>query len=70
MDHREQADLAVARLKLKIPAATQADTVLVADVVDAYLENLKVSAPPEYADLVSRTMNDFCSYCGDVSGVA
>jgi len=63
-DHREQADLAVARLKLQIPPTTQTGSVLVADVVDAYLENLKASATPEYADLASRTMNDFCSYCG------
>jgi len=63
-DHREQADLAVARLKLQIPATTQTGSVLVADIVDAYLESLKVSATPQYADLASRTMNDFCSYCG------
>jgi len=63
-ENREQADLAVARFRLQIPVTTQSGSILVADVVDAYLENLKASATPRYTDLVTQAMNDFCSYCG------
>ncbi len=64
-DQREQADLALAREKLQIqPSMAAGDGVLVATVCDAYLEYLNATACPEYSDLASRTINDFCSFCG------
>ncbi|MCA9035161.1 MAG: site-specific integrase [Planctomycetaceae bacterium] len=35
-----------------------------ATVVDAYLEHLKASASAQYVDQASRSLNDFCSFCG------
>ena len=61
---REQANLAVARLKLSISQKTANDTVLVATVADAYLEHLKATASAQHLDNATRIMNDFCSYCG------
>lgn len=66
-DNREQAELAVARLKLQIPQATSSGTVLVARVVDVWLQHLKATASPAYVYLATQTMNDFCSYCGGLA---
>lgn len=63
-DQREQADLAVARLKLQLPEPADHGSVLVATVVDAYLDHLKATASDAYVVLASAAMNDFCSYCG------
>ncbi len=63
-DFRQQADLAVARRKLQIEPVTAPGDVLVATVVSAYLAHLEATASPEYVELTTRTMNDFCSYCG------
>lgn len=63
-DRQPEADLAVARLKLAIPQKTSDDTVLVATVADAYLQHLKTTASAQHIDNATRTMNDFCSYCG------
>ena len=61
---REQANLAVARLKLSIHQKTANDTVLVATVADSYLDHLKTFASAQHQDNAIRIMNDFCSYCG------
>jgi hypothetical protein len=66
-DFRQQAELAVARSKLRIEPVAAPGDVLVATVVGAYLDNLEATACPEYHELASRTMNDFCSYCGGLA---
>jgi hypothetical protein len=63
-DYRQQAELAVARVKLHIEPAGVPGDVLVATVCSAYLDHLRATACQEYHELASRTMNDFCSYCG------
>jgi integrase len=63
-DFRQQAELAVARVKLRIEPTGVCGDVLVATVISAYLDHLESTACAEYRELASRTMNDFCSYCG------
>ncbi|APZ94554.1 tyrosine-type recombinase/integrase [Fuerstiella marisgermanici] len=66
-DNRQQADLAVARLKLQMPEPAAHGAVLVATVAEAYLDHLKATASAAYVDLASRAMNDFCGYCGGLA---
>ncbi|MEZ6128889.1 MAG: site-specific integrase [Planctomycetaceae bacterium] len=66
-DYREQAELAVARLKLQLPEPEAQGTILVATVVDAYVEHLKATASAACIDLTTRAMNDFCGYCGGLA---
>ena len=63
-DMKADAQLAIARLKLSIPATHFEGTILVANVADAYLEHLKAFATADHIDNGTRTMNDSCSYCG------
>ncbi len=68
-DFRQQAELAIARVKLQIEPVSTPRDILVATVCSAYLDHLKATACPEYHELASRTMNDFCSYCGALAAV-
>ena len=63
-DHRKEADLAIARLKLHIQPTSTSGNVLVATVCDSYLDSLKVSACSEHYAIASQWINDFCGYCG------
>ena len=56
-DYRQQAELAVARVKLHIEPAGVPGDVLVATVCSAYLDHLRATACQEYHELASRTMN-------------
>ena len=56
-------------MKLQIEPARVTRTVLVATVCNAYLDHLKGDATQEYQATASRTINDFCSYCGALSAV-
>jgi hypothetical protein len=60
-DMKADAELAIARLKLSIPATHSGGTILVANVADASLEHLKAFATADHIDNGTRTMNDSCS---------
>lgn len=63
-DNRADAELAIARLRLSIPTKASEDSVLVATVADAYLQHIQTFASVQHIDNATRTLNDFCSYCG------
>ena len=63
-DNREQAELAVARLKLNIEQISLDDGLQVAQVISAYLSHLERNASQDYFEHATRAMNDFCAYCG------
>lgn len=68
-ENRAEASLAVARLRLDLPNETAPDDVTVAAVADAYLQHAKRTCCRQYFENATRTMNDFCSYCGALPAV-
>lgn len=61
---REQAELAVARLKLNLEPVPRGDAVLVAHVVDAYLAYVERQCSARFLEHSTWALSDFCAYCG------
>ena len=63
-ERRADAELAVARRKLDLPVISSSSDVTVAVVAEAYLNHLAATASRGHVYNSTRTLNDFCSFCG------
>ncbi len=60
-DNRQQAELAVARLKLNNEPISRDDGLQVTQVVSVYVSHLEIDASQDYFENATRAMNDFCA---------